>query len=106
MSRTRRSRFIPHLSRFPRSFVTPVTTRNRARGYFVHPGEAARPAGSQAKEANMRKDKSAVLHLALSFILVVALIAISIPVVAAQIVFAPKMLKDGASAHHPAEDFS
>jgi|GEM_PF-2955509 hypothetical protein len=54
----------------------------------------------------MRKDKSAVLHLALSFILVVALIAISIPVVAAQIVFAPKMLKDGASAHHPAEDFS
>jgi hypothetical protein len=54
----------------------------------------------------MRKDESAVLHLALSFILVAALIAISIPAVAAQIVFAPKMLKDGASAHHPAEDFS
>ena len=49
----------------------------------------------------MRKEESAVLHLALSVILVAALIAISIPAVAAQIVLAPKMLKDGAS-HSPA----
>ena len=52
---------------------------------------------NRAKEANMRKEESAVLHLALSVILVAALIAISIPAVAAEIVFAPKMLKDGAS---------
>ena len=54
----------------------------------------------------MRKDESAVLHLGLSFVLVIALIAISIPAVAAQVVFAPKMLKHGASIPHPAEDFS
>jgi hypothetical protein len=54
----------------------------------------------------MRKDESAVLHLALSFVLVIALIAISIPAIAAQAVFGPQMLKDGASVHHPAEDFS
>lgn len=54
----------------------------------------------------MRKDESAVLHLALSLMLVIALIAISIPAVAAQFVFGPQMLKDGASAHHPTEDFS
>lgn len=46
----------------------------------------------------MRKSESAVLHLALSFVLIVALIAISIPAVAAQIVFGPQMLKDRTSA--------
>lgn len=43
----------------------------------------------------MRKAESAVLHLALNLALVAALIAISIPVAAAQLFFAPKIFKAG-----------
>jgi len=52
-------------------------------------------AGFALEEGNMRKAESAVLHLALNLALVAALIAISIPVAAAQLFFAPKIFKAG-----------
>lgn len=64
-------------------------------GLFINIGRADSlgPAREANCEANMRKAESAILHLALNITLIVALVAISIPVAAAQIIFAPKLLK-------------
>lgn len=46
----------------------------------------------------MGKAESAIIHLALNITLIAALVVISIPVAAAQIVFAPKLFKVSAGS--------